>query len=92
VIAAAASTIEDDASRAALAGPGVGVVWLRGSPAVLARRAASGSHRPVGPLAELSAQVDRRYPLFERVADLTVDVDDRSPGEVLEAVLEALPG
>jgi shikimate kinase len=91
VIAAAASTIEDAVSRRALSGPGVHVVWLRGSPAVLAKRARSGSHRPSGPLAELSAQVERRHPLFEQVADATVDVDDRTPAEVLEAAIAALP-
>lgn len=91
VIAAAASTIEDAAARDALARADVLVVWLHGSAAVLARRAAGGSHRPAGPLAELREQVGRREPLFDRVADITVDVDDKTPAEALEAVRRALP-
>jgi shikimate kinase len=91
VIAAAASTIEDAAARDGLARDDVLVIWLRGSAAVLARRAAGGSHRPAGPLAELREQVGRREPLFDQVADITVDVDDRTPAEVLEEILAASP-
>ncbi|MEY2471263.1 MAG: shikimate kinase [Actinomycetota bacterium] len=75
VITAAASTIEDAACRAALAD--AAVMWLRGDPAVLARRARNESHRPLaGDVeAQLRAQAERRDPLFAGVADITVDVD-----------------
>jgi shikimate kinase len=75
VIAAAASTIEVPAARQAMSDPDVFVLWLRGSPEVLAARSAAGRHRPSGPLAELADQVTRRGPLFEQVADAVVDVD-----------------
>jgi shikimate kinase len=91
VIAAAASTIEDPAARRALGAPETFVIWLRGSPEVLAARAAKGDHRPTGPLAELEAQVERRGPLFAEVADAIVDVDERSPEQVLDAALSAIP-
>lgn len=91
VVAAAASTIEDTAARQAMGDSGVLVIWLRGSPEVLAERAGTGSHRPTGPLAELADQVARRGPLFQSVSDVTIDVDELTPDEVLEAALAALP-
>ncbi len=48
VICAAASVIEDPAARAGLARDDVAVIWLRASPAILARRFASDDeHRPI---------------------------------------------
>jgi shikimate kinase len=93
VHAAAASTVEDLDVRRALAAPGTATVWLRGAPAVLAERALTGAHRPLvsaDPLTVLSEQSERRGPLFEQVADVIVDVDGRSPREVLAATLAAL--
>jgi len=90
VIAAAASTIEDPASRQALAAQDILVIWLRGSPVVLARRAGRGTHRPFAAadnLAVLTEQTARRGPLFAAVADAIADVDERAPADVLEAAL-----
>src|SRR5512140_1835481 len=46
VISAAASVVDAEPCRAALTAPGVAVVWLRGSPAMLAARFPAGDHRP----------------------------------------------
>jgi shikimate kinase len=98
VIAAAASVVEDAGVRAALADQDV--VWLRGSPEVLAARAAeaeaAGDHhrRELGddPVAAIAA-VDRARAAHNRaVADVTVTVDGRTPSEISRAVLDGLGG
>jgi shikimate kinase len=73
VIAAAASTVEQEECRAALAG--AIVVWLDPDRRDLLERVASGPHRPhfdpdlAGMLQDMDA---RRRPLFEQVADVVV--------------------
>lgn len=93
VISAAASTIEDPAARVALEGPDIFVIWLRGRPTVLAQRASRGSHRPfreAETLDVLKDQTRRRDPLFAERADATIDVDERSPEEVLAVALDVV--
>jgi shikimate kinase len=93
VIAAAASTIESEACRQALGASDVAVVWLRGLPAVLAARFASGSHRPsfgTDPQTFIADQARRREPLFESLASIVVDIDRRTADEVLAAVVTQL--
>jgi shikimate kinase len=93
VVAAAASTIESPACRAALAGAGIVPVWLRGSPAVLAARFDSGRHRPsFGPdvQAFIAAQASRRDPLYASLAPLIIDTDRLDAHEVVELVAAAL--
>ena len=93
VVAAAASTIDAPECRRRLGGPDVGVVWLRGSPEALASRASAGGHRPLledHAVKVLAAQAAHREPFFTEVADIIVDVDDRSPNEVLQAALTAV--
>jgi shikimate kinase len=93
VIGAAASVIENPAARAALHGPRIAVVWLRGSPGVLAARFGGQPHRPIyGPEPEAVAreQAKIRDPLFASVEPITIDVDRRSPAEIVEAALDAI--
>ncbi|HEY7522408.1 MAG TPA: shikimate kinase [Candidatus Limnocylindrales bacterium] len=92
VVASAASTIEDDGARAALTNPDVGVIWLRGTPATLAGRvtATTDGHRPSAALAAIDEQAPRREPLYGSVADITIDVDDLAPRDVVAAAIEAL--
>lgn len=96
VISAAASVIDDAACRGALAAPGVRVVWLRASPAVLAERFASGGHRPAfgdSPEAFLADQAARRTPFLDglvRRGAHVIDVDDLDPDEVVARALDAL--
>ncbi len=90
VIAAAGGVVLSEANRAALAASGARVVWLCATPALVARRTARGSHRPLldgdrhGTLARMFAE---REPLYRQVADQIVSVDHRSVNDVVEAVL-----
>ncbi|HVF05593.1 MAG TPA: shikimate kinase [Frankiaceae bacterium] len=64
------------------------VVWLRASPATLAARVGAGDGRPgLGSLAAVDAA---RRPGFAALATVTVDVDDRSVAEVVDAILARL--
>jgi shikimate kinase len=93
VVSAAASTIEDPAAREALEAPDVLVIWLRGTPTVLAQRASRGSHRPfreAETLDVLKDQTRRRDPLFAERADATIDVDERTPEKVLAVALDVV--
>ena len=99
VIAAAGGVVLDPGNRRLLRSmpPSGVVVWLRAEPVVLAQRVASsvaaGGHRPLleddpdGALKRLDAV---RRPLYEEVADITVDVDHRAVDEVVNIVLRSL--
>jgi shikimate kinase len=93
VIAAAASTIESDDCRRALASSDVMVVWLRGSPALLASRFASGAHRPSfgsDPQTFIADQARRRNPLFESVQPIAIDIDELTEDQVVASIVERL--
>ena len=90
VVAAAASTVEAPACRAALAGHVV--VWLRVDPAVAAGRLGSADdHRrdlgddPVGAMRQLAR---RRDPLYAAVATVVVDAGALAPDAAARAVVE----
>jgi shikimate kinase len=95
VVAAAASVIEVSACRVALAAPGVMVVWLRGSPGVLAERFGSEAHRPAygaDPATFLADQAAIRDPLFRAVDPVAMDVDLLDPDAVvvrIESLIQA---
>lgn len=92
VVTPAAFTIEVDACRQALTGPGVTVVWLRARIGTLAARFRHQPHRPAygdDPAAFLADQAARRTPLFLAVRPVVVDVDDRSPDAIVEHILAA---
>jgi len=92
VIAAAASVVEDARARAALR-EGAYVVWLDAPPVVLAGRIHRGDHRPYyhsDPETMLAQQYAERAPLFQEVADLTVDVSQATPDEIAATILDAL--
>lgn len=69
------------------------VVWLHASPGVLAERTKKGGHRPlldedrIGTLVRLSAE---RAPLYGEVADIVVDVSERSSESVSALIIEAI--
>jgi shikimate kinase len=93
VIATAASTIDDTSARAALGGDGLLLVLLRSDPATLARRTPGGGHRRTlgpDPVAGLAAQAERRYPRFEALAPMIVDVDKQTPGRVSATIAARL--
>jgi shikimate kinase len=90
VIAAAGGVVLRDENRQALKEANARVVWLCASPALLVERAASGGHRPLlddDPAGTLRLMHIQREKLYREVADAIVRVDDRTPDEVVEAVL-----
>lgn len=92
VICTAASTIDDPDARAALAGPGLLLVWLRGEPATLAGRIPPVDHRRrlADPAAVLTAQAASRYPRFAALAPTIVDVDAMAAPAVIATILRRL--
>ena len=89
IVGAPAGTIIEPDSRAALAGNSL-VVWLRASPQTLAGRAAGAAHRPwLDGDAEgwMRRTLEERGPLYESVADYTIDTDGRSPHETVADIL-----
>jgi shikimate kinase len=91
VVSAAGGVVLSEANRELLVRSGV-VVWLRADPRLLARRVGRGEGRPLldddpaGRLVELDTV---RRPLYQEVAEVAVDVDHLSPGEVVDRVLSA---
>ena len=69
------------------------VVWLHARPEVLAERTAKGVHRPLldndrmGTLTQMS---EDRGPLYASVADIVIDVSDRSVESVVDLLIDAL--
>ena len=93
VVSAAASTIDVEACRQRLGASDVVVLWLRAQPATLAARFGSSPHRPrygTDPATFLADQAARRYPLYESVHPVTVDIDGRDEAAVVAAALLAL--
>jgi len=93
VIAAAASTIDDPACRAALVAPGVRTIWLKTDLAELAGRFDRQKHRPRfgrSPGDLLAEQAKERDPLFRSLRPIEIETDGRSPTEIVELALAAL--
>ena len=93
VIAAAASTIDDPACRAALAAPGVRTIWLKAAPDVLAGRFDRQRHRPRfgrSPGDLLAEQAEERDELFRLLHPIELETGEQSPSQVVELALAAL--
>jgi shikimate kinase len=93
VIAAAGGTVLDAANRVLLRSAGT-VVWLRLSPetAIERLRRSGDTHRPLlddDPDTVLRQMAAHREPLYQEVADLTLDVDDVTPADLAGAILDA---
>lgn len=91
VISVAGGAVLDPANRACLRAAGT-VVWLRADPATLAQRVGDGAGRPLldgDPLGAMVRLEAVRRPLYEAVADVTVDVGGRNPAEVANEILAA---
>lgn len=84
-----------ETDRARIIGAPAHVVWLRATPAVLARRLGNGSGRPrlgqdlTASLRKLAAE---RNPFYEEVADQVIDVDAVPVGAVAKTIVAALEG
>ncbi len=97
VIAAAGGVVLAERNRDRLRGADVDVVWLRADVDTLLERvrSAGDTHRPLlddDPAGMLERMATDRTALYQEVADLVVDVDDRSPAEVAAEVLSAISG
>lgn len=88
VISAAASVVEDPRCRDALARRAT-VIMLVAPLDIVAARIATGHHRRPMDRAELERLATRRGPLFEAVADITVDAAD-DPEMVVAMIVENL--
>ncbi len=80
----------DNRRRLREAGP---VVWLHAPVEVLAARAAGGDHRPLlgdDPAAALARLYEPRAQLYAELADVTVDVSEQSPDQVVGDIIEKL--
>jgi shikimate kinase len=84
VIGVAAGTILDAADRAALSEGGV-VIWLRATPRTLEERSVVAAHRAwleEGGAAWIRETAVARDPLYASVAEITLDVDERSADDL----------
>lgn len=92
VVSVAGGAVLDPANRELLGRSGP-VVWLRADPSTLAARVGSGAGRPLldgDPAGNLRALYEARRPLYESIADLTVDVDDLEPDSVVDRIADWL--
>jgi shikimate kinase len=93
VVSVAGGAVLDPDNRRRLADGGT-VVWLRAEVGTLAQRVGDGRGRPLltpDPETALRRLYLQRRPLYEDVADIVVDVDHHSAGEVAEQILAGLP-
>jgi shikimate kinase len=89
VISVAGGAVLDRANRDRIAAAGH-VVWLRARAATLVARVGAGEGRPLlgdDPAAALERLLSVRTGLYEQLAQLTVDVDELPPDEVVRRVL-----
>jgi shikimate kinase len=90
IIAGAGGVVLREDNRAALKASGARVIWLCADPATLVERVKSGGHRPLldaDPAGTLQRMFRDREAFYREVADAIVLVDNRSVGDVVEAVL-----
>jgi shikimate kinase len=93
VAGVAAGVVLDPADRDRLSNADATVVWLRARPETLANRVPSGGDRPwlqLQPLAVFQQMAQERYPTYEVLSDLTVDVDERTPEQIVDVIMEFL--
>jgi shikimate kinase len=89
VVAVAGGAVLAEASRNLMVRSGV-VVWLRASISTMVERVQLGGARPrLGddPAASLRDLYRTREPLYAEVAQFVIDVDDRTPGEIVARIL-----
>lgn len=89
VVAVAGGAVLDPANRERIVGTGL-VVWLRARPETLAARVGDGAGRPLlddDPATALLALDQARRPVYQDLADVSVDVDNRTPTEVADLVV-----
>jgi shikimate kinase len=91
VVAVAAGAIEDPIAVASLHQHGVLRIWLRAQPETVAGRVTTSDHRPLivdDPIAVLATQAEERADAYESVADLVLDVEGRTAGQLAERIVD----
>jgi shikimate kinase len=96
VLATPGGVVVDDAMASAVRRAGVTTVYLRATPETLIDRVGDEPrHRPLlgdDPPAAITRLLAERGGRYEELADHIVEVDDRTPDEVLAAVVATLSG
>jgi shikimate kinase len=85
VLALGGGALVDPDTRSAVAAAGVPVVLLRAGLSTLADRIGDARTRPLlakDTPGKLAALADEREPVYTSIATLTIDTDDRTPGQV----------
>ncbi|MDQ1356169.1 MAG: shikimate kinase [Acidimicrobiaceae bacterium] len=91
VVSVAGGAVLSADNRRLLRRAGV-VVWLRASLPLLAQRVVSGTHRPLlegDRLERLTQLYAERRPHYQELADVAIDVDHLTPGDVADQVVAA---
>jgi shikimate kinase len=92
VVAVAGGAVLDGRNRRLIESAGT-VVWLRAPVSVLAGRVRTDDHRPLlgdDPAAAIDRLYEVRQPIYERLADVIIDVDAVAPDGVVEQILGAM--
>jgi shikimate kinase len=93
VLSVGGGAVVDARNRDALSSHGQ-VVWLRATDATLANRVGDGVGRPLLAGKDAATELARialdRSPMYTEVADVIVDVDDLTPNDVVDRVVDAL--
>ncbi len=92
MIVGAAGGIVADPRASRILRKGTTVVWLRATPETLRERIGTGEGRRVEAtdLDWISRRATRRAPAYGALADLVIDVDARTPDEIVDAIDAAI--
>ena len=94
VLSLGGGAVLDEATRRLLAASGHTVVFLRVGLAEAVKRVGLGTARPLllgNVRSRIKALLDERTPVYESVATLVVDTDQRSAQDVADEIRKALP-
>ena len=94
LVASAAGSVVDDRAWREQHGRGVLVVWLRARPETLLARVGAGAIRRADATSATwtTSTLARREPAFAALADLVIDVDERSVDECAAALVAMIVG
>ena len=94
MIVGAAGGICEDPRAEQLLGRDTTVVWLRATPETLRARIGAGEGRRIEAtdLDWMTRRAAERAPAYQALADLVIDVDERTPDEIADAISASLAG
>lgn len=88
VVSVAGGAVLDPQNRKLLSDSGL-VIWLRATPETIIKRVGTGTGRPLleGNVAENVKNLYQfRAPLYEQIADLIIDVDNKPISQILDQI------